>query len=135
MPSKTNFVIVTPTRSNEIWEIATATLDIAGRPTVVLFMHDHTRLPLYGTETTVRAGGVSGPLDELGAKFGYPKTVRVDASSELSSAALQKWASKHQVSIEHRSGIGTRVNPTGSWAKNAPAKKPVWEAVAGNDPL
>lgn len=108
--TKTEFMAVTPTYANEIWELDMVTLDIVGRPSVVLFIDAFSRLPLYGTETIVRAGDASGPLDELGAKFGHPKTIRVDASSELSSTALREWAAKHQVSIEHRSGIGTRVH-------------------------
>ncbi len=47
-----------------------------------------------------------------------------------------------QMGVLETAGLGPvarelldRANPTGSWAKNAPANDPVWEAIAGNDPL
>jgi hypothetical protein len=60
---------------------------------------------------------------------------------QLSEAAFAV-RDEFQVAVLDKAGLGPvarelldRVNPTGSWAKNAPAKKPVWEAIAGNDPL
>jgi hypothetical protein len=126
--TKTKFMTVTPIHANEVWEIDMAPLRFIERPSVIAVIDDHTGFPLYVTETSVRDGDPAGPLDEVGAKFGYPRMIRIAAGTALSSPALQEWAERRGISVTYGP------MPTGSWAKQ-PTEEPVWEAVAGNDPL
>ncbi|WP_407180406.1 hypothetical protein [Bradyrhizobium sp. STM 3562] len=129
MPSKTKtkFMAVTPIHANEVWEIDIKPLRFVERPSVIAVIHDLTGLPLYVTEASVRDGDPAGSLDEIVAKFGSPKTIRI-VDTAPSSPALEQWAERRGISITYNP------MPIGSWSKQ-PAEELVWEAVARNDPL
>jgi hypothetical protein len=86
-------------RPNELWEVDVSILDVPGRPSFVIAVDAHSRLPTAAAVTSGAGGDIVAKPDDACRPFGYPQEIRTDGSFELASAALKEWAAQHGVML------------------------------------
>jgi hypothetical protein len=89
-------------RPNELWEVDVAILDVPGRPSVVIAVDAHSRLPTVAAVTSGDGGDIVDKLDATCRPFGHPQEIRADGSFEFASPALKEWAEQHDVTLTFR---------------------------------
>ena len=89
--------------SNDVWAMDFVHDQLAtGRKIRILTVVDtFTRFsPIIDPRFSYRGPDVVMKLDEMCAKVGYPKTIRVDNGSEFVSRDMDLWAYKHNITLD-----------------------------------